>query len=218
MDGNRTQSHGPHERQTFSEAFDALYSRFAPAYDTFVKWTPTWRRWLEHALPSLRGRRVLEVSFGNGWLMTQYADRFEVHGIELNPGMLAIARRKLAESGLHAQLQQANVERLPYPGQHFDTVLCTMALSSFTNVDAALDEMLRVLAHEGRLVLIDVNLPSSGNPIGRWFVALWKQSGHEVRDVVALLRERGLQATDREIGGLGSVHLYTAQRPSAMPN
>ena len=69
-----------------SRSFDRRYSRFARAYDLAVKLLPTWRRWLSHALPHIQGPRVLEVSPGTGWLLTQYAGSVVAHAIDLNHG------------------------------------------------------------------------------------------------------------------------------------
>ena len=41
---------------------------------------------------------------------------------------------------------------------------------------------------------------------------LWKRAGDLVRDMGALFRERGLDYSDEEIGGRGSIHLYVAAR------
>ena len=175
---------------------------------------PVWRRWLRHALPHLKGPRVLEVSFGTGWLLTQYAGRFEAHGVDLNRRIVAIAGATLHRAGLQAELRQGNVEALPYPDGSFDTVLCTMAFSGYPDGRAALAEMRRVLRPDGRLVLIDVNYPADGNRLGTWAVELWKWAGDLIRDLNALFAEFGLAATDDEIGGWGSVHLYVATRRS----
>jgi methylase of polypeptide subunit release factors len=43
--------------------------------------------------------RVLEVSFGTGYLMTQYAGRFETHGVDINGRMVATAKENLLSTG-----------------------------------------------------------------------------------------------------------------------
>ncbi len=82
----RTHQHSiePVDRRAFSQRFDRLYSRFARPYDLAVKLLRIWRRWLGHALPHIQGPCVLEVSPGTGWLLTQYAARYETHAIDLN--------------------------------------------------------------------------------------------------------------------------------------
>jgi ubiquinone/menaquinone biosynthesis C-methylase UbiE len=86
-----------------------------------------------------------------------------------------------------------------------------MAFSGYPDARKALGEMLRVLKPDGYLVLIDVNYPADGNWIGTRLTDLWKRAGDLVRDMRALFRERGLDYSDEEIGGWGSIHLYVAR-------
>ena len=203
----------PQDKRSHTGAADRGYTRLAPGYDVAVRLIPVWRRWLRRAIPHLRGLRVLEVSFGTGDLLTQYAARFETHGVDLNWRMVQIARRNLARSGAIAHLVQANVEALPYPDGTFDSVLNTMAFSGYPDGSMALGELVRVLKPGGRLVLIDVNYPADGNWLGRRLVGLWKLAGDLIRDMCGLFREFGLDFTDTEVGGWGSVHLYVVVKP-----
>ena len=202
----------PPDKRAFSERLDRRYSRFARAYDLAVKMLPIWRGWLRHALSQIQGPRVLEVSPGTGWLLTQYAGRFETHAIDLNRELVEIARRNLRRAGVKAELRVGNVEALPYPDASFDTILSTMAFSGYPDGRAALAELARVMRPAGKLVIIDVNYPSDANRLGTALVELWKRSGDLIRDMHALFAELDLDATDREIGGFGSVHLYLAKR------
>ena len=206
----------PDDPQAYTTANDLLYTRFAGLYDIVVKALPVWRRWLGHALPEIRGPRVLEVSFGTGWLLTQYAGRYRTEGIDLNPALVAVARRNLARAGLQADLRQGSVEELPYPDASFDTVVNTMAFTGYPNGATAAAELARVLKPGGRLVLIDIGLPRDGNRLGTTLVQhFWKPLGDLIRDVPALLSEVGLDVKDDEIGGRGTVHRYLATKPPA---
>jgi hypothetical protein len=55
--------------------------------------------------------------------------------------------------------------------------------------------------------------PADGNRLGTALVELWKRTGDLIRDMGVLFAEAGLDATDREIGRFGSVHLYLAAKP-----
>jgi ubiquinone/menaquinone biosynthesis C-methylase UbiE len=205
----------PADPRAFTERFDRAYSRFARAYDLAVKLLPTWRRWLRHTLPCIVGPRVLEVSPGTGWLLTQYAGRFDAHAIDLNPDLVEIARRNLHRAGLTAALTVGDVRALPYADDSFDTVLNTFAFSGYPDGRRALSELVRVLRPEGRVIVLDVNYPSDGNRAGTALVEIWKRSGDLIRDMPALFAELGLAASDQEVGGFGSVHLYVAAKAAA---
>jgi ubiquinone/menaquinone biosynthesis C-methylase UbiE len=206
----------PADPRVYTKENDRLYTRFARLYDIVVKTVPLWRRWLGHAVPEIRGDRVLEVSFGTGWLLTQYADRYRTDGIDLNPRLVNIARRNLARAGVHAELRQGSVEALPYPDGTFDTVVNTMAFTGYPQAAAAAAELVRVLRPGGRLVLIDINYPRDGNPLGTALVErFWKPFGDLIRDIPAILSDAGLAIQDDEIGGWGSVHRYLGIKPDA---
>jgi ubiquinone/menaquinone biosynthesis C-methylase UbiE len=215
--GDPRYSSEPADPRAYTAANDRLYTRFARLYDIVVKAVPVWRRWLGHALPAIHGPRVLEVSFGTGWLLTQYAGRYRTDGVDLNPELIGVARRNLARAGLRADLRQGTVEALPYPDATFDTVVNTMAFTGYPDAVAAAAELARVLKPGGCLVLIDINYPRDGNRLGTVLVErLWKPFGDLIRDVPALLSDAGLDVQDDEIGGWGSVHRYLATKPGAV--
>lgn len=212
----RVYSEEPMDKAGYTAAFDRSYSRFARLYDAAVKVLPIWRRWLAHAMPHIHGPRVLEVSFGTGFLLTQYAANHEVHGIDLNQKMVDLAKGNLRRQGLQAMLQQANVEAIPYGDGEFDCLVNTMALSGYPDAELALKEMTRVLRDRGTLVLIDVGYPSDGNWLGMCATRLWSALGDIIRDTPALLRRAGFDYSEREIGAFGSVHLYVCKLASPL--
>ena len=197
MSGRPHYSPEPPDARAFSERYDRFYSRIGRAYDLAVPVLPFWRNWLGAALPHLRGTRVLEVSFGTGWLLTQYAGRFEAHGVDLNETLLEIATRNLRARGLTAHLQVGSVEALPYPDDSFDTVLNTMAFTGYPDANAAMAELHRVLKPTGRLVMIDLKYPHDGNRLGTALVAVGRRFGDLVRDMDAIFRAFELDATDQ---------------------
>jgi ubiquinone/menaquinone biosynthesis C-methylase UbiE len=194
----RRYSTEPPDGHAFSQRYDRIYSRIARAYDLAFPVLPFWRRWLSAALPHLVGPRVLEASFGTGWLLCQYADRFEAHGIDLNETMLQLATRNLRRKGLTARLQTANVDAIPYADETFDTVLNTMAFSGYPNANAAMSELRRVLKPQGRLVIIDGNYPADNNLPARTLMGIGRLSGDLIRDMNSLFQAFELDASDTE--------------------
>ena len=151
----------PVDAKAFQESFNTFYTKTARLYDLAVKILPWWKTWLKSALPHIQGRRGLEGSFGTGYLLMQYANKFETHGIDINARMVAVAQRNLEKSGISADLKQANVEQLPYADEYFDTVISTMALSGYPDGARAMSEIRRVLKPGGRLILINWKLLQS---------------------------------------------------------
>jgi ubiquinone/menaquinone biosynthesis C-methylase UbiE len=206
-------SQEPIDAQQFTAQFDAFYSRFASAYDWLVKIFPLWRSWLDNVLPNIQGHRILEASFGTGYLLTKYAGQFESFAIDLNLDLARIAHSNLQQHKLAAHLQVANVEFLPYTEAAFDCVLSTMAFTAYPDGDRALEEITRVLKPGGRLIILDINYPGNDNLVGTLLTKGWKAGGDIIRDLPALLSTYGYQFTDQEVGGFGSVHLYIGTRP-----
>lgn len=202
----------PENKAQFTARYDKFYGKMARLYDLLVKLLPIWKKWIGQAVPHIQGPRVLEISFGTGHLLTQYASRFETYGIDYNKELISIARKNLAQQGMSASLQRANVEALPYASETFDTLVNTMAFTAYPDGQKALAEMHRVLKKGGRLVLIDINYPQNGNWLGMRATRMWALLGDIIRDMDALLQRFDFAYTHHEIGGFGNVHLYIAQK------
>ncbi|SFB62751.1 phosphatidylethanolamine N-methyltransferase /phosphatidyl-N-methylethanolamine N-methyltransferase [Amycolatopsis marina] len=98
---------------------------------------------------------VLEVAVGTGLNFPVYSDDINLTGIDLSEDMLDIARARASELGRSVTLLQGNAHTLPFDDAAFDTVVCTFGLCAIPDLDAAIDEMHRVLRPGGRLVLVD---------------------------------------------------------------
>jgi ubiquinone/menaquinone biosynthesis C-methylase UbiE len=111
------------------------------------------------------GERVLDVACGTGIVTRLAAERVgpngTVAGLDINPGMLAVAR-EAAPPGRSVAWFESPVEAIPLPDGGFDVVLCGMGLQFFSDKQAALREIRRVLVTGGRLV---ANLPGPTPPV-----------------------------------------------------
>jgi len=191
---------------------DKEYSKYAKAYDLAVKLLPVWKAWIKVVVPHIEGNRVLEASFGTGYLLLQYANDYETHGIDINNNMIEMAKKNLSRKCVKASLQWANVEELPYPDNYFDTVVNTMAFSGYPNGKRALAEFYRVLKEGGRLLIVDFDYPSNRNIFGYWLTKLMESAGDTIRDMSKMLQDFHFEFTEEEIGGFGSVHFYVARK------
>jgi ubiquinone/menaquinone biosynthesis C-methylase UbiE len=127
-----------------AEVYDA---RFVPAL--FAQWGPV----VAAEAGVRKGDRVLDVACGTGALTLAAADiagpSGSVVGLDRNPDMLAVARRKPRQ----VEWRQGAAEALPLPDDSFDAVVSQFGFMFFDDKPRALREMLRVLKPGGRLAV-----------------------------------------------------------------
>lgn len=187
--------------------------RFAGVYEFLL--TSSWGQRLRKALPHIRGPRVLEVSFGVGYLMSQYAHDHEVTGVEYNPRCIEAARRRLARMKLDATLIEGDAQALPFPDGSFDTVINTDAFTLYRDPERALREHFRVLAPRGRLIVMEYDDPKDGNWAGR----LWTLGARRIMmmprlDLETLHQSSGFPYRDYDVGTFGVFHMYVSDKLS----
>jgi ubiquinone/menaquinone biosynthesis C-methylase UbiE len=131
-----------------------------------------------------------------------------VVGLDLNPGMLAVAR-SVSNSGASIEWFEGSALSLPFDDDSFDLVLCQLGLQFFPDRPLALREMKRVLAPSGRLAL-SVYGAIEHTPAANAFVQALdqclgpdaskiKRAEHifsEADDVGALMTEEGFERVD----------------------
>jgi ubiquinone/menaquinone biosynthesis C-methylase UbiE len=102
------------------------------------------------------GEHVVDVACGTGIVArtaaTSVGPAGSVVGIDLNPGMLGVARSLSSNGSL--QWKEASADKLPFPDGSFSVVYCQLGLQFFPDRPAALREMRRVSSAEGRLALM----------------------------------------------------------------
>ena len=202
----------PENSIAYTKKLDKEYSKYAKVYDVAVKLLPVWKTWIKTVIPYIEGDRVLEASFGTGYLLMQYANDYQTYGIDFNNDMVEIARKNLSRKGVKATLQWANVEELPFPENYFDTIVNTMAFTGYPNGNQAISEFYRVLKEGGRLLIVDFDYPANRNRFGYWLTKSMESVGDTIRDISKILQEFSFEYTEEEIGGFGSVHLYVARK------
>ena len=112
------------------------------------------------------GQKVLDVACGTG-VVTRAAAQAVGHdgkvvGLDISPGMLAVARA-LPVEGAAVEWLEASATSLPLEDDTFDAVLSQQGLQFFPDRAAALHEMHRVLRPGGRLTL-NIWRPIEYNP------------------------------------------------------
>ncbi|TIL63609.1 class I SAM-dependent methyltransferase [Mesorhizobium sp.] len=128
-----------------------LYERYlVPAI------TALWAADLVDRAAPQSGERVLDVACGTGVVARLAAERMgsgQVVGLDINTGMLAVARSLPTGAGPRIDWHEGSALEMPFPDATFDLVLCQLGLQFFPDRSSALREMFRVLVPDGRLAL-----------------------------------------------------------------
>jgi ubiquinone/menaquinone biosynthesis C-methylase UbiE len=103
------------------------------------------------------GERLLDAACGTGVVARLAAQQLRgtrrVIGLDLNPGMIALARSLSPDGGTTIEWREGNLEVLPFGDGEFDVVLCQQGLQFCADRTAAVRQMRRVLRPGGRLLL-----------------------------------------------------------------
>ncbi len=148
--------------RTQSEA-QANYDRLSRWYDLIEGgWEGRPRRLGLQLLAAQPGERVLEIGCGTGTSLIALAkvagEQGRVFGLDLSPGMLSVAAKKLKKKNLlqRVDLRQGNALRLPYQQASMDAVFMAFTLELFDTpeIPLVLRECRRVLKPDGRLAVV----------------------------------------------------------------
>lgn len=140
------------------------YDRMSRWYDLFAG---SEKKFTETGLQILGAKaeeRVLEIGFGTGHslitLARQVGETGLVVGVELSPGMIEVARKRIQAKSPErsAQMIQGDGTLLPFVSNSFDVVFLSFTLELFSEAEipVVLNECHRVLKHEGRLGVVSL--------------------------------------------------------------
>jgi SAM-dependent methyltransferase len=135
------------------------------------------------------GDRVLDLGTGTGAVAMTAASLVgpagQVTGVDISPDMLAMAKRRAAESGhTNIDLREGRGEQLPAGDGSFEVVLASLSLMFVIDRAAAAREIRRVL-----------------RPGGRFVAAVW--AGPERCDIVLFQQTAGRFAPTPPVPGVG---------------
>ena len=194
-----------------------VWDAFAPRYDRSMRFFERvqfggGRQWV---CSRARGA-VLEVAVGTGLNLPFYPADVTLTGVDLSPGMLAVARRRAADLGREVDLREADGQALPFPDESFDTVACTLSLCAVPDERLVIGQMWRVLRPGGQLLLLD-HVGSNWWPVWagqRLLEVFTSRSGeYQTRRPLPLVRAAGFEVVEAERLKAGTVERVAARRP-----
>ena len=163
------------------EKIKSLFDNIAPDYDKLnhilsLNIDKGWRRKaVKEIADSAKPLTVLDVACGTGdftiEIARKAAEGSSIIGIDLSEGMMKVGREKRKAAGIDATLEYGDCEALTYPGSSFDRVSVGFGVRNFEHLEIGLKEMYRVLKPGGKLVILELSVPS--NPVIRWCYKLY---------------------------------------------
>ena len=163
------------------EGIRKLFDNIAPDYDKLnhilsLNIDKGWRKKAVREIVDVQSPiAVLDVACGTGDFTIEIAQKAaegsRVTGIDLSEGMMKIGREKIKAAGVSADMVQGDCEALPYADGTFDRISVGFGVRNFEHLEIGLQEMLRVLKPGGKLVILELSVPS--NSLVRWFYKLY---------------------------------------------
>lgn len=101
---------------------------------------------------------VLDVGTGPGVLLAEIARArtdLQARGVDLSPDMVTAALKNVAEFGARVTVRPGDVVELPFDDAAFDIVVTTFSMHHWSDIDAAIPEILRVLKPGGKCFVYD---------------------------------------------------------------
>jgi ubiquinone/menaquinone biosynthesis C-methylase UbiE len=208
----------PTPKSAETERVREIWDKTAPRFD---KQMAFWervlfadgRRW---ACSQAKGV-VLEIAVGTGRNFEFYPSDITLTGIDFSAEMLALARRRSAETGFGVDLRQGDAQALDLPDEAFDTVVCTLSLCSIPDDAAAVREIERVLRPGGHLILLEhvasPNRVIRGVQRALELITIRLEGDHLAREPLRHLRRGGLEVISIKRFKWGIVERVVARKP-----
>ncbi len=146
-----------------------------------------------------RGLKVLEIGCGIGTDGAQFAKAgADYTGVDLTDAAIELARKRFELFGLTGKFQIADAENLEFPNESFDVVYSHGVLHHTPDINAAVQEIHRVL-----------------KPGGRAIVMLYHRGSYNYRVGIRVLRRAGAGLLKSD-AGINLINLLTGEPVDAL--
>ncbi|BCL34625.1 class I SAM-dependent methyltransferase [Nostoc sp. MS1] len=140
---------------------------------------PVFAKYRQELLKDVTGE-VLEIGFGTGLNLAYYPQHIrKITTVDVNPGMNALAQKRIDESGIKVEKLLLSGENLPMSDNTFDSVVSTWTLCSIANVEQAIKEVYRVLKPDGKFFFLEHGLSDQPK------VQVWQNRLTPIQKVIA---------------------------------
>ena len=159
----------PYQSGDKGQQVERMFNSIAHSYDLLnhrlsLRIDRLWRRKAIDALGKFAPQEVLDIATGTGDLAIMNAQRNHprrIVGADISEGMMDVARKKVAKAGLSdiITFQREDCTHMSFADNSFDAVTSSYGVRNFSDLDAGLREMCRVLRPGGHLLIVELSTP-----------------------------------------------------------
>ncbi len=184
------------------EAIKTQMEKMVDSYDSYMRKVTlgreeTLRKTTVELAQIQPGDCVLEIGCGTGSLTLaakkQAGVSGKVCGIDIIPGMIEASRRKAAAAGQEIAFQSGSIDKIPFPDNQFDVVLCSFMIFHMSTETRrkGTAEIARVLKPQGRVLIFDLTMPAQpfSRAIARTFFKGMLE--HDLKELFPLMEACG---------------------------
>ncbi|KAB2948483.1 MAG: methyltransferase [Candidatus Methanoperedens nitroreducens] len=198
---------------------------FTPFYDPLMQLfmrESTFKRGLIEQANIKKGYQVLDIGCGTATLtilIKKANPDAKVTGLDGDPEILKIARKKVINEGIDIKLDQGMSFELPYPDRSFDRVVSSLVFHHLTaeNKARTFKEIFRVLKQGGELHVADFGKPHNALA---YLISLVLRHLEETKENIDgllpdMFRKAGfeqVEETARFMSLFGTLSLYRAKK------
>lgn len=111
-------------------------------------------KWRQQLLSKVNGL-ILEAGVGTGANLPFYPDGAKVIAVDFSPKMLEVAKRKLTSTKAQVELRLADIQKLPFNNNTFDTIVTACVFCTVPDPVQGFKELRRVIKPEGILYFLE---------------------------------------------------------------
>ena len=196
------QDDSAYNRTSEDEMMKSQMEQMVNSYDSYMR-TMTLGR--ERALREMTvnlaqvkpGDCVLEVGCGTGTLTLaakrQAGPSGKVFGIDIIPGMIGLCQRKAAQANADVTFQLGSMDDIPFPANQFDVVMASFMIFHMSERvrRKGIAEVYRVLKPQGRLLVLDLALPTQPLPRVITQVLFGGMLQHDLQELLPFMETAG---------------------------
>jgi SAM-dependent methyltransferase len=203
------------------------FNRLTPFFDSFLKWAAKEETFKPELVKQARipeNSRVLDLGCGTAMLtilLKKSQPKAEVIGVDIDPTVLEIAKKKAARAGVDIGFDLGTSFKLPYPDNYFDRVVTSLVFHHLTteNKVRSLKEVLRVLKPKGELHVADFGRPQNAlMSLPSIIIRRLEESEDNIRGLLPrMFRIAGfelIKENTKIMTLFGTVTLYEGRKPS----